>query len=95
MAKKIFLIFALLLVISFANPKFTFAQQPTFGPVCDVGVTCVPTSRPTATIAIRPTAVPTLLRTGSVETTIAFLGMGGLFIFLGAVALTSFIFIKV
>ncbi len=95
MAQKIFFIFALLLVFYFSNPKISFAQQPTFGPVCEVGVTCVPTNRPTATIAPRPTAVPTLLRTGSIETTLALLGMGALFIFLGTVALTSFIFLKV
>lgn len=83
----VFLIVICLLTVAY-NP--TSAQAPTFGPICEgttaPGVTCVPPSptlRPTAI----PTAVPQPPASGTAETTLALLGISGLFLVAGVSSL--------
>lgn len=68
----------------------SFAQQPTFGPICEEGVTCTPTqpppTQPPATSTPKPPPVA-----GSTQTTLAFLGLGGIFLLAG---ITSYISLR-
>lgn len=71
-------------VVLFKGAMVVNAQNDTFGPICEEGVTCTPTQTPPA----QPS--PTLPVTGPMETTFAVLGLGAVLLLAGGSGLLSF-----